>query len=162
MFQTLRQHKFGARWAVLAAVWAIGFAALSFYWAAGGRWLISTLAHSIQDDVRSGDRGMIVTTWITGGLKLLAGLIAVAMISGRDDRIPRWMVLLGGYAAGVIMTIYRAASLIEKILMEFDAIDVPNSFGEDIVRWYLVLWDPFWLLGGLLFLAATRGYQSKS
>jgi hypothetical protein len=30
------------------------------------------------------------------------------------------------------------------------------------VTWHLALWDPFWLLGGVLFLAAGRAYQRSA
>ena len=40
--------------------------------------------------------------------------------------------------------------------MAVGARDVPTDVGDAAVLWYVLLWEPLWLLGGLLFLAATR------
>jgi hypothetical protein len=40
--------------------------------------------------------------------------------------------------------------------MELGARDVPTDIGDTAMLWYVLLWEPLWLLGGLLFLAATR------
>lgn len=40
--------------------------------------------------------------------------------------------------------------------MAAGARDVPTDVGDAAVLWYVLLWEPLWLLGGLLFLAATR------
>jgi hypothetical protein len=43
--------------------------------------------------------------------------------------------------------------------MQADIVDVRASIGEDALIWYVALWEPYWLLGGLLFLGATARYQ---
>jgi hypothetical protein len=45
--------------------------------------------------------------------------------------------------------------------MALGAIDTPDALGTTALPWHLALWDPFWLVGGVLFLAATRTLQSK-
>ncbi len=37
--------------------------------------------------------------------------------------------------------------------------DTPEVLGEQAARWHLLLWDPVWLLGGVLFLAAALHHR---
>jgi hypothetical protein len=67
-------------------------------------------------------------------------------------------LIVGGWIVGVGFTLYGAASTVEKALMKAGAIAVPADLGEDRVGWYLFLWDPFWLMGGLLLVAATIAF----
>lgn len=145
--------------AYLAAGWSFLFALISVYWVTGGKVGIDTLAQSIQDDARNGDRGMLLLTWITGGLKMAGGVLMLALVRPWGERLPGRLRLVSGYAVGAALTLYGFAGFIEKLLMELDLIGVPASLGEDAVRWYLFLWEPFWLLGGLLYLLASRRFQ---
>lgn len=142
-----------------AAIWAFVFALISFYWAAGGTFGADTLARGIEEQSRDPDATFLATVWATGVLKAITGLIALAMVQGRGARIPRWFLLLGAWTAGIIFTLYGIAGIVEKLLWETGVRDVPASFGDDRVRWYLLFWDPFWLLGGLLFLIAASQFQ---
>jgi hypothetical protein len=45
--------------------------------------------------------------------------------------------------------------------MKTGAIDVPKSFGHDAVDWYLFLWEPVWILGGVLFLLSAYTSSRK-
>lgn len=145
-----------------AAIWSLIFALISFYWAAGGTVGASTLARSIEDQSRHPDGVFLASVWVTGVLKLIAGIIALACVQTWGHRIPRWFLLLGGWTAGIIFTLYGIAGIVEKLLWETGVRDVPTSFGDDRVRWYLLFWDPFWLLGGLLFIAAIWRFQRSN
>jgi hypothetical protein len=41
-------------------------------------------------------------------------------------------------------------------------LDIPAGLGEASARWHLVLWDPWWLLGGVLLGLATWVFQRAS
>ncbi len=153
-------HRQRLVWAAYgAAIWSLIFALISFYWAAGGTVGANTLARSIEEQSRHPDRVFLASVWVTGVLKLIAGIVALAMVQGWERHIPRWFLLLGGWTAGIIFTLYGIAGIVEKLLWETGARDIPASFGDDRVRWYLFFWDPFWLLGGLLFLIAAWRFQ---
>ncbi len=51
---------------------------------------------------------------------------------------------------------YGAFGLAEFGLMALGALDIPADVGRAAVAWYVFLWEPTWLLGGLLFLATAR------
>ncbi len=145
------------RWpAYAAAAWSFVFAAMSFYWAAGGTAGVETLGNEIERLSEERDSGFVAEVWATGALKVAGGLLALATlrpawgyISGRALRIAVWV-------AGGLLTLYGAANLIQHGLMKAGAVDTPSGLGSEAATWHLVLWDPWWLLGGILFLLAAR------
>jgi Protein of unknown function (DUF3995) len=145
------------RWpAYAAAAWSFVFAAMSFYWAAGGTAGVETLGNEIERLSEERDSGFVAEVWATGVLKVVGGLLALATlrpawgyISGRALRIAVWV-------AGGLLTLYGAANLIQHGLMKAGAVDTPSGLGSEAATWHLVLWDPWWLLGGILFLLAAR------
>ena len=151
-------------WAGYAAcAWAIAFATLSFYWAAGGTLGVETNAPAITRPVLAREPGWIALLWITGALKLIAGLLALALVRPWGRALPRRLLLAGGWVAFAIMALYEgAASLVQHALMLAGAIATPAGLGETSARWHLLLWDPWWLLGGVLFGLATWRYQRPS
>lgn len=141
-----------SRWpAYAAAGWAAVFAAASFYWAAGGSVGVSTLG-----DVS--DRVPTAAVWGTGLLKLTAALLALTLVYPvRARRL--WT--LGVWTTGVICTLYGAANLGVRAVMALGILHTPASMHTSAADWHLMLWDPFWLLGGVLFLAAAYATRRR-
>lgn len=138
-------------WAAYAAcAWALVFAVPSFYWAAGGR--VETAA--IAADIQASGLSNPTVLALAGALKVLAGLIALALV-GRWGRA----VLLRGsvWAAGAVFLVYALANFVDHGLMEAGVRSVPHALGERALRWHLLLWDPWWLLGGTLSSSLRRG-----
>ena len=118
------------------------------------------MALSIQENVREGDLSFALMNWVGVIAKCVWAGLAWWMVR----RVRRWRrAVLGlSWATGVVLALYGAAGTIEKALMQFGVRAVASSIGEDALIWYLLVWDPYWLLGGLLFLAATWRYQRDS
>lgn len=150
------------RWARLAGyatcAWALIFAAVSFYWAAGGTIGAETIGPALAGLARVRDPEFIAILWITGALKVAAGLLALALVQSWGRLIPRWLLLLAGWGASAGLILYGGASFVQHALMVAGAIAIPAGLGETAARWHLLLWDPWWLLGGLLFAATAWGY----
>lgn len=140
-----------------ACAWALVFAAVSFYWAAGGTIGADTIGPALANLALARDPEFVAILWITGALKLVAGLLALALVQRRGWFIPRWLLLVAGWGAGAGLILYGGASFVQHALMVAGTIAVPAGLGETAARWHLLLWDPWWLLGGLLFAAATWG-----
>jgi Protein of unknown function (DUF3995) len=133
---------------------------VSFYWALGGTAGLDTLAVELERDAREGGTNLLTLAVVPGIAKLALGLLALALVEPRRAPAPeRALVLLGGLA-GVGLTLYGAVLTAEKALMQLDAIDVPESLGDDRVEWYLFFWDPLWLAGGILFLLAAASARA--
>jgi len=70
-----------ANWTVYAAAaWVLVFAAMSFYWAAGGSLGSSTMSDTILEPARAREPQFVALLWITGALKAIAGLLALALV----------------------------------------------------------------------------------
>ncbi|MBA3282396.1 MAG: DUF3995 domain-containing protein, partial [Acidimicrobiia bacterium] len=63
-----------------SAGWALAFAGLSFYWAAGGRLGLGTLALALRDKTLAREQGFVALLWFTGALKVLVALLAFALV----------------------------------------------------------------------------------
>jgi hypothetical protein len=138
------------------------FAAISVYWLLGGTVGRSTLAKAIQEQAAAGDRDFIVTTWVTVALKVAGGLLALATIQPWGRGVPRRLALVLLTGAGILLTLYGVAGFIEKALMLTGVIDVPDAIGEGPARWYLALWEPWWILGGILFLLTANAMRTPA
>ena len=141
--------------ALFAALWALAFAAASAYWAAGGTGGASTIARSLGDRAAERDPELVATHWGVAVLKAMFAALALALARPATARFAR-VVRLAGWITGGALTFYGAAGLIEFAFMALGARDVPTDVGDTAVLWYVFLWEPLWLLGGLLFLAAAR------
>jgi hypothetical protein len=144
-----------------AAFWAFLFAAMSFYWALGGRLGVETIGDAITKPALAGDPTILAVVWITGALKVVAGVLALALVQPWGRRIPRWMSLLGGWGASALFLVYGAANLVQDALIVAGAIPTPVGLGAVAARWHLFLWDPWWLLGGVLFALATWRFSRR-
>jgi hypothetical protein len=144
-------------------VWAFIFAAVSFYWASGGTVGVSTIGPALTKPVLAGDPTWIALLWATGLLKVLVGLLALALVQPWGGRLPRRLLLIAAWGACAVMALYEgAASWIQHGLMAAGVIDVPSGLGITALRWHLLLWDPWWLAGGLLLGIAAWGYAGRT
>jgi Protein of unknown function (DUF3995) len=146
------------RAAYAAAAWALLFAAMSFYWALGGTLGLDTLGNELEREARAREPETLALVWVTGLLKVAGAALALALVRPWGRRLPRRLLLFAAWAAGLGLLAYALANFVQHGLMEAGAVDTPEALGSYAVTWHLALWDPFWLLGGLLFTAAARRY----
>ena len=145
----------------LACGWAMIFAAVSFYWAAGGTLGSDTIGPALTSLAH--DPVFVAILWSTGGLKVVVGLLALALVQSWGRVVPHWMLLTAAWVAFAIMALYEgAASWVQHGLMQIGAISTPSGLGTKALHWHLLLWDPWWLLGGILIGVLTWSYQRRS
>ena len=150
----------GTVWVTYAAfAWAMAFAAVSAYWALGGEVGSKTIAADVAAVPLANDPAVV---WGTAGAKILAGLLALALVQPWGRRLPRGVLLAAAWTAGALLTLYGAANAVDHGRMVAGARSTPEVLGERAARWHLLLWDPVWLLGGVLFLVAAWYYQRRS
>ena len=159
MVKTAEAPGFGRRtWAAWAAcVWALLFALMSFYWALGGELGVNTLGSGIQSLAH--DPGFIAIVWLTGVAKVVGGLFALTLVYPWPRWLPSSWRLALAWAGGVGLALYGGVQFVIEGLVLVGAIHVSGSVDWDGLRWHVWLWDPWWLLGGILFLLAAWQYQ---
>jgi len=143
-------------WAAYAAcAWALAFAVPTFYWAAGGAVGTETIAADV-DELGLSDPWVLAGT---GVVKVLGGVVALALVRSWGGAIPRRLLLGAAWSAAALLIVYAIANFVDHGLMEAGVRNIPEALGSDAVRWHLLLWDPWWLLGGVLFAVAAWQYR---
>lgn len=94
-------------------------------------------------------------------MKSLGGVLALALVQPWGRHFPRWLLLAAALGGGTLTALYGGASLIQHGLMVAGVITIPQGLGITAARWHLLLWDPWWLLSGLLFFAAGWYYLRR-
>jgi hypothetical protein len=60
------------------------------------------------------------------------------------------------------LTLYGGANLGVRALMALGVLETPPSMRSAAATGHLILWDPWFLLGGVLFLAAAWSYRGTN
>jgi Protein of unknown function (DUF3995) len=141
--------------------WGLVFGGLNLYWSAGGEFLLNHLGKGIQQDVAEGDTALLVINTIGGLGKIALGCLALGTIARWGRRIPRRLHLGLLYTAGALLVLYGGASWTQMLLVELGVVDVPRSIGEEQVQWYLFLWEPAWILAGVLVILTAEAYRRR-
>ena len=84
---TLRSRTAWAGYAACAL--ALLHAAVSFYWASGSTAGLSTVGGKLEEMDRPGSPALAALVWGVGALKVLAGLLALALVMPREGVLPR-------------------------------------------------------------------------
>ncbi|GAA2232021.1 MULTISPECIES: DUF3995 domain-containing protein [Kitasatospora] len=137
-----------------AAAWGLLFAVPSFVWASGGTLgAESTVSPALMKLARDGVPWFLAVLWVTGFLKLFGAVIGIGLTHPRRRRISRLLVFCGGGAA-VLLVWHGCLFVVHGVLVEAGVLSVtPDLVG--LTRWYLYLWGPWFILGSLVFAAAT-------
>lgn len=140
-------------YAYLAAGWAVIFAVLHFFWALGGE---VGLDVSSGERLASGRPAWFVAggLWGVGFLCLIGSAVALGL-EQRGVQGRRWRLLrLLGLAICVLL-------LVRGVLIEVLLIAGVLTVGEVSAAqkfWTLVVWNPWFILGGALFGLAVRSF----
>ena len=145
------------RWGYAAAGWAAAFAVVHLYWALGGELGLAESAGRRLADERP-------AAFVLGGLYgvglalLVAAALGAALARLRITGRRRLLPLLGAGVAAVLL----ARAVVVEVLLLAD----PGYGGGAISAaqrwWALVLWNPWFLLGGITFaLAALAARRAR-
>lgn len=146
-------------WAI--TVWGVLFAVPSFVWAMGGTLgATSTVSPDLVKMAHDGVKWFLTVLWLTGFLKLFASWIGVAMTRPRGARLSRFATFCGGGAA-VLLAGHGMLFVVRGVLAETGIAPVKADLAG-LVRWYLYLWGPYFVLGGVAFGAATVWYLRRT
>jgi hypothetical protein len=131
-----------------AAAWCAVFAAVHLFWAVGGT---AGLASSAGRELAERRPVSFVVFGLFGvAVLLLAGIALVMLTSGRIG--PERLSRVAGLVAAVVgvTLVIRGAAL--EVLLATGAGGLRTTVGPLETRWSLALWNPWFALGGALFL----------
>lgn len=147
-----------ARWG-LAAAWAacaVGllYAAVSVYWGLGGTWLLDTVGGSLAKLGRAHSADVIAVVWGAAALKLIAAVLPLLAVHHRgSSRRDHGLSVLAWIAAGVLI-VYGLVLTAAGLMVQTDVIHASSTADHRALAWHAYLWDPWFLLWGLLIAAA--------
>ena len=148
------------RWAHGAAAWAALFAGLHLHWALGGS---LGLAESAGEQLAAERPGWFVAGGLYGVALLLLAAAGLAVLLLRRPGPGRWVRLLPLLAVGVGAVLALRAAVVHVLLLS-DAGHGGGAISPAQRTWTLWVWDPWFLLGGALFvlagLAARRRWRT--
>jgi hypothetical protein len=149
------------RAAWVAAAWGVLFAVPSFIWATGHTaGATSTVSPQLVAKARDGVTWFLVVLWLSGFLKLFASAVAVALTRPRSTRVGRFAAFCGAGAA-VLLTGHGLLFVVGGALVESGAVHGKPDV-VSLLRWYLYLWGPYFVLGGVAFGMATLWYLRRA
>jgi hypothetical protein len=112
---------------------------------------VGTIARDI-DAIPLANNPWIVAA--TGVAKVAAGCLPLALT--RAVNAPRRVVRIAVWIVGGAFALYGLANFVDHGAMAIGLRPTPEALGTSAARWHLLLWDPIWMLGGALFLAAAK------
>lgn len=142
-------------------IWGLLFGGLNLAWSLGSRLLVDHLAVSIQDDVAKGEQSLMIMNTIGGLGKIALGLLAFATITRLRPHLPHGLVTWTLLISGTLMAMYGTINWMQMLQMEVGFTDVSESIGTENVRWYLLLWEPLWIIGGLMLFWAGQVFRRR-
>ena len=140
--------------AYTAIAWWFVFAALSFYWVAGGTLGLDTLGEGIESLAATREVWFLSLLAVTGLMKLVPCFLVLSLIRPWGDRFSLSIRLLTVGGIGVLSFLYGGVQMGVKVLVLADVftpaeIDTAGFWG------HFLIWDPVWIVGGSLLCAVV-------
>lgn len=148
-------HRHAGHGLALAA-FGIGllYTAVSAYWGLGGRWLLETIGGSLERGGRAGDPGVLLAVWAAVALKAgAAGLPLLALRRWARPGLLRTVRVLAWIEAA-LLSVYGLIWSAVGLLIQAGVIRTTASDNHRALAWHAYLWDPWFLLWGLLVATA--------
>lgn len=138
------------------------FAVPSIYWGLGGKVGADTVGRMAVELSWRDDAMIMMVVLLTGLLKVAGGLFALALVRPAWPRLPRWMMLMGGYGAATVLVVYGGLYGLLQTMVALGAVEVPSDFDWHSLWWHLYLWSPWFIVLGILLGLAAWHYQSST
>jgi len=153
-------HHSSSRWGVAAAaaaMWCGSFACLHLFWALGGS---IGLASSAGRDLAGRRPANFVIFGLYGtALLLVIGILTIAVT--QSPRAARRLRRAATVLLAVVGVVLLLRGLALEVLLATNTAGLRAKVGPLETHWGLILWNPWFALGGVLFIAtAIRASRS--
>lgn len=152
----------GARWPAYAAAWcALIFAVLTLFWALGGTFLLDTIGQQVLRLARARDTTFVVAGWVSALLKVAGAVLALALVQPWGGRIPRRLLLGTATTGAVVLVLYGGLQIVVQVLVLVGVVATSQEMDRRGFYGHLFIWDPWFLVWGVLLGWATFGYARR-
>ena len=146
--------------ALAGLVVGLAYAAISVYWAVGGRWLLTTVGISLSQPGQAGHLAALLAVWGAAGVKAFAAVLPLLAIgvwprtaNGGLRRLARVLT----WIEAAILTGYGLVLTASGLLVQAGVIKAAAHADRLALKWHAYLWDPWFLIWGIfVFLALWR------
>lgn len=138
----------------LALVVGAGYAAVSAYWAVGGTALLATVGGVFERAGRSGGAGVAALLSLVVAIKLIAAALPLLALGTQAGC--RWhrVVWALAWIDAAVLTAYGLLQTSAGLLVQANVIPASADADHRALTWHTYLWDPWFLVWGLLASAA--------
>ncbi len=143
----------------LGIIWSVIFAIISFYWASGGMIGAKTLGGEIYQMAIERKDDFILIVWLTGFLKIIGGLLLGSMFTNINNLLIRKTIFYIASVGGILIFTYGLANFAIIFLSIVNLMDI--KIDNSAKWWRLIFWEPYWMVGGLLYIISGRRYRTK-
>jgi hypothetical protein len=133
-------------------------ALVSAYWAAGGDTGLDELGGELAELARKRDPMLIGVVWVIAVLKVIGATLGLALVQPWGRRLPRWMLLSASWSATAVMVLWGATQVITMLLLQLNVLPYTGPVDRKPFYWHLFLWDPWFIVWGLLLGAAAWAF----
>jgi Protein of unknown function (DUF3995) len=152
--------------ALAGLVVGLAYAAISVYWAAGGRSLLTTVGISLSRPGQAGHLAALLAVWAAAGLKAVAAVLPLLAIgvwpraaNGGLRRLTRMLT----WVEAAILTGYGLVLTASGLLVQAGVIKAAAHADRLASTWHAYLWDPWFLIWGIfVFLALWRSQAGRA
>lgn len=137
----------------VACAWMVAFAAFHSYWACGGTFGLPP-HESLVDN-----KPLFVIDLIAIPMNLVGAGLSLVLVRRWGLLFPRRLVLWGAWACAALMIFHSAPSMGDLAVFLSGRRTTPLT-GED--RFSVLYYEPYWMLGGLLFAVLARAFQRRT
>lgn len=152
--------------AAACAAFLLGFlyAAVSGYWGAGGTAWLNTVGGVFQRAGHDDSPGLIAVVWLTVLLKLVAAALGVVVVRGHEWITPhrRRQLRKLSWAVAALLVLYGGVLSVVGWLVQLGVVSPGAKADHEGLRWHAYLWDPWFLVWGLLSAVALRCSRSPN
>lgn len=148
------------KWIVYAAVvWTLIFTAMSVYWALGGMIGVESLGGAIYEKALDRDPSFIPLVWATAVAKLLGAVFLLLLLKRKLSAKRTKIIKVLCAAAGIFMILYGVGNFITVSLAGLHVLQFDLS--AYALKWRLIFWEPFWVVGGIFYLLSGLGSRNN-
>ena len=149
-----------ARWPARAAAGlAFASAAVSCYWTAGGTVLLDTVGGAIEELARERSLGAVVLGAATVALKVVAGVLALALLHPPAGAFRRRVLILANGVASAILCLWGGINVVVGALVLGGAVSPSGDIDRYALRWHVFLWDLWFLVWGVALALAVAAIR---